>query len=94
MCEENFLFFFYSVPPLDRFLVRRVPNPESSYCTIEEQAFSLPSDLALSPSPFPSPVGKVDVPNTEKMRKRNDLLTGGKGVGEREGAKSYDGEKA
>ncbi len=56
--------------------------------TIEDQAFSLPSDLALSPSA--SPISQLDGPDTEKMRKRNDLLTGGKG----EGAKSYDGEKA
>jgi hypothetical protein len=42
----------------------------------------------LAPSPFSSPVSKLD-----RDTQDDNLLTGER-VGEREGAKSYDGEKA
>jgi hypothetical protein len=52
-----------------------------------------PGFLALTLSPTPHPVSKLDQRHTGRLRKRDNLLTG-EGVGGG-GAKSYDGgEKA
>ncbi len=48
--------------------------------------------VPLSPS-HPSPVSKVDFRHTRRLRKRDNLLTGGRG-GSGEGANSYRGEKS
>ncbi len=44
------------------------------------------------PLPSPFPVNMLDRWHTGRLRKRDNLLTG-EGVGEREGAKLYDGQK-
>jgi hypothetical protein len=49
--------------------------------------------LPLNLSP-PLPVSKLDRRHRGRLRKRDNLVLGEGRVGEREGAKSYDGEKA
>jgi hypothetical protein len=56
------------------------------------KAFSPLYDFAPTPPP---PLGsRLDPRHTGRPRKRDNLLTGDVGVGDRVGAKSLDGEKA
>ncbi len=67
---------------------------ETSLWIIEDQVFSLSYNLAPSPSPT-SPVSKLNMRQTGRLRKLDNLLMGeGGGAGEGEGARSYDDEKA
>jgi hypothetical protein len=55
--------------------------------------FSVDPSRAPSPTPSPPPGNKLDRRQTERLRKRDNLLTGERGGGSG-GAKSYDGESA
>jgi hypothetical protein len=67
-------------------------TPESTGWLIEDQAFS-PPDVLSPPPPQSPPVSQLDRRHTERLRKRENLLTG-EGVGAGGGAKSYDNEKS
>ncbi len=69
-------------------------SPQSSELFKKVQAFTLSNDSAPPPPPSPPPlVRKLDRRRTERLRKRDNLLTGEAGGGGGEGAKgakSYD----